>query len=149
MTATQGTGQKMSQREIDSWLASFIEIAFVLLPFAVIAMVFIYQGHVGKVFYLPEWSLAAAVMIGQAIAKFTRLITRVKVRSMPATTLVVSMVVFLLIPTLVLLSIMLLAAEITRTMATVQLILFCIVMTVFLFVNWISEHESPMFDLRS
>ena len=46
------------------------EFLFILLPFIVSAIVFSYKGDYSKLLRIPEWSLAASVLIGQSLVKF-------------------------------------------------------------------------------
>ena len=46
------------------------EFLFILLPFIVSGIIFSHKGNYSKLFEMHEWSLAAAVLIGQSLIKF-------------------------------------------------------------------------------
>jgi|GEM_PF-1779493 len=46
------------------------EFLFILLPFIVSGIVFSHKGDYSRLLYMPEWSLAASVLIGQSLVKF-------------------------------------------------------------------------------
>lgn len=46
------------------------EFLFILLPFVVSGIVFSHKGDYSKLLRMPEWSLAASVLIGQSLVKF-------------------------------------------------------------------------------
>jgi len=57
-----------SQNKAYSMLGA--EFLFILLPFVVSGIVFSYKGDYPKLLHMPEWSLAASVLIGQSLVKF-------------------------------------------------------------------------------
>ena len=46
------------------------EFLFILLPFVVSAVVFSYKGDYLHLLHMPEWSIAASLLIGQSLVKF-------------------------------------------------------------------------------
>jgi hypothetical protein len=59
---------KNSQNNAYSILGA--EFLFILLPFIVSGIVFSYKGDLSRLLTMPEWSLAASVLIGQSLVKF-------------------------------------------------------------------------------
>lgn len=46
------------------------EFLFILLPFVVSAIVFSYKGDYRHLLHMPEWSMAASLLIGQSLVRF-------------------------------------------------------------------------------
>ncbi len=46
------------------------ELAFLLGPFVVIGLAYLYKGDLRNVLYTPYWSVASSVLIGQALIRF-------------------------------------------------------------------------------
>lgn len=46
------------------------ELVLILIPFIVYAIVFSFKGELPNIFLIPEWSIAASVLMVQALWKF-------------------------------------------------------------------------------
>ena len=55
---------------IDALTSLAAELLFIMLPFVVFGIIFTYKGEQSKLAYMPEWSLAASVLFGQALVKY-------------------------------------------------------------------------------
>ena len=58
------------RHNIDYFLRTLAELFFVLLPFIVLAIVFVYENSLSEIIYISEWSFAASILLGQALIKF-------------------------------------------------------------------------------
>jgi ABC-type polysaccharide transport system permease subunit len=111
------------------------EFLFILLPFVVSGIVFSYRGEFSRLLYMPEWSLAASVLVGQALVKF---ISGMLANSGKYTVhweriaLAISfLIVLCLVPSLIILSLVLSADAPSRGLAIAQLVMFVIGVGVF------------------
>ena len=105
------------------------ELLFAALPFIVFAIVLWAKGNLGHFFFMPELSLASAVLLGQAIARFTAGVLvgirkAKKGRHEPVVLFLTFALVLGLVPVLVVLVLVLMAPEPTTNLAWAQGILF-------------------------
>jgi hypothetical protein len=99
---------------------------FVLLPFVVIAVVLGHRSEIHTVFYIPEWSLASAVVIGQSVVKFTSMTVGQGAYAQRVGLIIACMVVLGLVPCLVLLTFVLTSDLVSTGLATAQVVFFVI-----------------------
>jgi hypothetical protein len=107
----------------DAGAAAVTEMLFVLLPFLVSAIVLIVRGNLTSFFFRSEWSLVAAVLMGQAIAKFINLTAGRQVHRHRLVLIVTIMIVVGLVPPLVLHALTS-AGEVTAGIAITQVTFF-------------------------
>lgn len=87
------------------------EVAFAVLPLVVILMIAVHTNHVRGWFSSAEWAFAAAILFGQALVKFVvGLATGGRASAGPVALAVALIVVFGIVPSLTLLTLVLLAA---------------------------------------
>lgn len=111
------------------------ELLFILLPFVVTGIIFSSKGDFSKLLYIPEWSLAASVLIGQAMVKFISGILANRTSysaSWERVALAISfLIVVCLVPALIVLSLILVAATPSNGLALLQVLLFILGIIVF------------------
>jgi hypothetical protein len=112
------------------------ELLFAALPFIVFAIVLWAKSDLGRFFYMPELSLASAVLLGQAIARFTAgvlaAITTARTATSTDNKFAHALTVFILtfaivlglVPVLVVLVLVVMAPEPNTNLAWAQGILF-------------------------
>jgi hypothetical protein len=118
---------------IDAKLSASSELLFVVLPFMVIAITLGHLGRLETILSLPEWSIVSAVIVGQTIVKVVSaaLGNDVKPRSERVVLVLSVLFVFLLVPTLVVLSIVLTSEKVSPSLAIAQAVLFLLSAGVF------------------
>ena len=52
------------------------ELSFILLPFLVMTLIYIYKNNLNHLLKEPEWSLTASVLFGQSIIKLIHTIIK-------------------------------------------------------------------------
>lgn len=112
------------------------ELLFVVLPFIVIAITLAHRGELRTIFYLPEWSIVSAVIMGQTIRTLVSLVLGEKVYKAPILLALTILIVFGLVPILVILSIVLIADKVSTALAAVQGTMFCISAFLFWLIYW-------------
>jgi hypothetical protein len=123
------SGQKLpdqrKERRNDALQSVIAEVLFVLLPMIVIGTVLAVRGEIQRFIYIPEWSLVNAVIVGQSVMKMFSGVLRFDTRQ-PGNLLltVAGAIVLLLVPTLVVLSFILVSDHVAPFLAVVQLVLF-------------------------
>lgn len=105
------------------------ELLFAALPFIVFAIVLWAKGNLGHFFYMPELSLASAVLLGQAIARFTAgVLVAIRTAKKGSHEFVVLILTFALVlglvPVLVVLVLVLMAPGPNTNLAWAQGVLF-------------------------
>lgn len=106
------------------------EVLFMILPFVVTGIVFSYQGVLLKLIYLPEWSLASSVLMGQALVKYISAILSSQNRTeLPWQRVALNLsflIVLGLVPSLLILSLVLIAEpySYSNRLAVSQIVLF-------------------------
>ena len=120
------------------------EVTFALLPLLVVLMVMIYAGRFPLLFSSPEWSFGAAILFGQAVVKFVAGLARAGAAAPGPVALVVTLVVvFGLVPSLIILTMLLLSAESLRCPAlwleASQILLFFCAAILYLVLGTVGE----------
>ena len=120
------------------------ELAFLLGPFVVIGFAYFYKGDLHDVLYTPYWSIASAVLIGQALVRFIVRMLQSNAHdpsiAWERVTLVFSLlIVLVLIPSLVVLLLVLISTQPSTYLAVAQLILFVLAFSLYLVLGWISQ----------
>ena len=110
----------------------FSELLFVLFPFIVIGVVFSYEGNLKKLFFSSEWALAASLLSGQTIVKFVSgIINRDSRYHGRISLLITSIIVLLFVPSLLVLTLILVSEINLLGLAITQIILFILSVIVF------------------
>jgi hypothetical protein len=108
---------------------------FILLPFVVSGIVFSYKGDYSKLLGMHDWSLAASVLIGQSLVKFISgmLANRgAYTAHWERVALAISfLIVAGLVPSLIILSLVLVDGVYSKQMAIAQLGIFALAVAVF------------------
>lgn len=125
------------KRSIDTSLALWAELLFIILPFLVTFIVLIYKGETSRFIYISEWSLAAAILSGQTAVKFISglLLFERKFNLSIVTFIVSGLIVIILAPSLVMLSLILVSEQFLLWMGIAQIILFFLAVSSFLFLG--------------
>jgi hypothetical protein len=100
------------------------ELLFVILPFIAIAMSLLHRGELRTIFYLPEWSIVSAVIVGQAIVKLVSSVLGEPVYKEPVLLTLSVMLVCLLVPILILLTMVLTEDKVSNNQAIAQAVIF-------------------------
>ncbi|MDQ1591607.1 MAG: hypothetical protein QOG71_2234 [Pyrinomonadaceae bacterium] len=113
------------------------EVLFIILPFIVTGIVFSYQGVPLKIIYLPEWSLASSVLMGQALVKYiSNILSSKGQRNLHWERVALSLsalIVFGLAPSLLILSLILVTDPFSKGLAISQIVLFLLGLLAFFF----------------
>jgi ABC-type polysaccharide transport system permease subunit len=111
------------------------EFLFILLPFIVSGIVFSYKGHYSKLLDMHEWSLAACVLIGQSLVKFISGMLANKdvytARWERVAFAISFLIVAGLVPSLIILSLVLIDGVHSRGLAIAQVGIFVLAVVVF------------------
>jgi hypothetical protein len=105
-------------------LAALSDLCFILLPFIVIFIVLAFSGRIRELLYIPEWSIATPVIVGQSISRIVSGALNRSVIREGIVFLLCAVIVLLLVPSLIILGIVLEAPRITTAMAAAQMALF-------------------------
>jgi len=126
---------------MDTRASLWAELLFTFLPFLIIALVSIYKNGTEKLLYIPEWSLAASILIGQAIVKFiTGLLPFGRNLNLGVVSLVISsLIVLLLAPSLIVLALIMTLEDLPISIALIQVFLFIVAVIIFLFLGRINR----------
>jgi len=101
------------------------ELLFVLLPFLVIAIVLSHKGSLATIFFLPEWSLVSAVILGQSLMRLvSAIVGRRAIEKEKVLLLLTAILVFGLIPVLIILAIVLTTDRVSPRLAYTQAVMF-------------------------
>jgi cobalamin biosynthesis protein CobD/CbiB len=104
--------------------AALTDLCFILLPFIVIAIVLALTGRIRELLYIPEWSIATPVVVGQTISRMVSGVINRSVDKEPIVFMLCAIIVVLLVPSLIILGFVLEAPRVTTAMATTQMVLF-------------------------
>lgn len=117
------------------------EISFIILPFIVMIIIYIYLNKLNNILYEPEWSLASSVMFGQSIIKMIHAINngtkgkKVHLKSYNIGAMISLLIVIGLIPSLIVLSLIFTSKEIPNWLMIMQIIYFIFAITIFTIAN--------------
>jgi len=105
------------------------ELVFLLVPFVVIGLAYLYKGDLRNIIYAPYWSIASSVLIGQALIRFIIRLLQSNAHdpaiSWERVTLVFSVLIVLgLVPSLLVLLLVLISPQPSLNLGVAQLILF-------------------------
>jgi hypothetical protein len=114
------------------------EFLFILFPFVVSGIVFSIKGSHAKLFYIPEWSLAASILIGQSLIKFISGILanhgNYRANWERVALALAFLIVFCFAPSLIILCFVLYAeGELSFGLAITQIVVFFMALVVFFF----------------
>jgi hypothetical protein len=117
-------------------------LLFVLLPFIVIAVVLGHRSQIYSVFYIPEWSLASALIIGQSVVKFTSMTVGQGEYAQRVGLIIACMIVLGLVPCLVVLTFVLTSGLVSTGLATAQVVFFVVGAALFTIVTAYRDYLS-------
>lgn len=121
--------------------ALIAEIIFTLLPLIILFIIFSYVRQPLQIFHMTEWAFAAAILSGQIIVKFiTGLIKSGKpFRLGVIASIIAIIIVFLLAPSLVILTLITVSPEPVWWLSISQIALFILAVIVFFLLGKTSE----------
>ena len=110
------------------------EIMFVGLPLLVLTIVLIYKGQTAEILASPEWSFAAAVLFGQGVVKLVGTLSEKGGMHGERVALLCTIILVLgLVPSLVVLSLILLSDHPVPWLIDLQIVLIIFALVSFLF----------------
>ena len=120
------------------------EALFILLPFVVIAIVFSGNGQFSRFLYMPELAIAASIFIGLALTRFTSGLlqgdSEAASYSWERVMLIFTLVlVFAFVPSLMILSLVLVAGAPSHSLAIAQIVLFLLGLFLFVALGWTGQ----------
>lgn len=120
------------------------ELAFLLAPFVVIVLAHLYKPDLHNIFYTPYWSIAASLLIGQAMIRCIIQLLQSKPHdptiSWERVTLIFSLLIVLgLIPSLLVLLLVVISNEPSVYLVVAQLILFVFAFWLYLVLGWSAQ----------
>lgn len=140
------------QREgmIDLYIIA-AELTFLLVPFVVIGLGYLYKADLRTIFYAPYWSVASSILIGQALIRFVSRLLQSRAHdpaiSWERVTLIFSVLIVLgLVPSLVVLLLVLITAQPSAYLGIAQIILFIFGVCLFVAFGWTGQEM--VFHLR-
>ena len=121
------------------------EALLVLLPFVVMAIVQAQKGELSQLPAMPEWGVASSALIGLAMVRFAAglLHARAPVEGLAweRVLLLFALIVVLgLVPSLLVLSLVLLAKPPSSLLAAMQIGFFLVALFLFISLGWAGEH---------
>lgn len=117
------------------------EIVFILLPFIVMTIIYVYENKLITILKEPEWSLASSVMFGQSIIKIIHCMTRnsfMEKKTIYEYNLGAALAIFIvlgLVPSLIVLSLIFISNNTPEWLIVFQIILFITALIVFTTIN--------------
>jgi L-lactate permease len=124
LPAAEDKEQKKPSFNQEAKLAALSDLCFVLLPFIVIVIVLVFSGRIRELLYIPEWSIATPVVVGQIITRIVAASVNRSVVKEGIVFLLCAVIVFLLVPSLIVLGFVLEVPKVTTAMAVTQIALF-------------------------
>lgn len=131
-------GLSISNTDASLWA----ELLFTFLPFLITFIVLFYQGEILGLLFIPEWSLASAILSGQSIVKFIQSLLKYgKELNLGIVAFIIStLIVILLAPSLIVLSLILISSEPVWWLAIAQIIFFSLSLISFLILGHAGEY---------
>ena len=116
------------------------ELAFIFMPFLVMTIIFAYKQKLNQMLCEPEWSLASAVMFGQAIIKMYHGVSKNDNKTIlhyNVSALFALIMLFGLVPSLIVLSLIYntSAGDLPSWLIIIQICLFILAVLVFSAIN--------------
>ena len=120
------------------------ELAFLLGPFVVTGLAYLYKGDLRHMLYSPYWSIASCVLIGQALIRFITQLLRSESHdaaiSWERVTLIFSLLIVLgLIPSMLVLLLVLITPQPSLFLGVAQLVLFVFAFSLYLVLGWTAQ----------
>lgn len=103
----------------------YTELLFALVPLIWILLILWYQKKTISILFVPEWSFTAALLSGQTITKFIAgLLVRQNANNVKVLFILTLLILFLLSPSLLLLTLVQLSEKPDTRLAIAQLVMF-------------------------
>ena len=133
----------MSDKDIpEAWTILLTEYLFIILPFIVIAVVKIYSSDFYGFLKAPDWSFASSILFGQLLVKMVSgSLIRQKVRWQRVSLLIAIILVLGLIPSLTILTLILISNGESIFLVNTQLALFAFASILFF---WLGSAAQSM-----
>jgi hypothetical protein len=137
--------EKGTQNAKNSLCVVGAETLLVLLPFVVIAIVLAQKGEIARLPYMPEWGMASSALIGLAMVRFATGLLHagglVEGLAWERVVLLFAVIVVLgLVPSLLVLSLVLVAGKPSGFLAAMQMVFFALSLFLFISLGWAGEH---------
>jgi len=121
------------------------EALLILLPFVVMGLVLAQKGEFSKFAYMPEWGVAASALIGLSMVRFATGLLHARAPmegfAWERVLLLFSLIVVLaFVPSLLVMSLVLLAENPSAYLAVMQVVLFLVALFLFISLGWAGEH---------
>jgi hypothetical protein len=123
--------KKDAEENVRIFLPPASELLFVLLPFIVIGIALAHRGEILTLVFIPEWSIVAAVIVGQAIVKVASAAMGTNVVKPKFILMMAILLVCLLVPILSILAILLTSPTVSPGLAITQAIFFILSVVAF------------------
>jgi hypothetical protein len=123
-------------------ISTISELLFVVLPFIVIAIALAHKGELSTFFYIPEWSIVSAVIMGQSLIRIVGAVLGRRGLEKELILAVLALILVLgLIPVLIILGFVLTSETISGGLAAWQALMFLVSVGVF---SWSIHMEAEM-----
>ncbi|MBZ5729176.1 MAG: hypothetical protein LAP87_29905 [Acidobacteriia bacterium] len=137
--------RRVARNSTDSLCVVGAEALFIVLPFVVIAIVLLQKGELSKIAYMPEWAIAAAVLTGLSLVRFTTGLLHanpeVETFAWERVMLIFSLIVILaLVPSLLILALVLVSGVNSEYLAVAQIFLFLLSLSLFMTLGWTGQY---------
>ncbi|MDR3704254.1 MAG: hypothetical protein P4L56_31690 [Candidatus Sulfopaludibacter sp.] len=121
------------------------EALLVLLPFVVMAIVLAQKGELSKLASMPEWGVASSALIGLSMVRFAAGLlharTPVEGLAWERVLLLFALIIVLgLVPSLLVLSLVLIAKTPSSYLSAMQIVFFLLSLFLFISLGWAGEH---------
>ncbi|MGA2193218.1 MAG: hypothetical protein ABSG42_07590 [Nitrospirota bacterium] len=112
--------------DVNSFIGVTAEYLFLIIPFVVLSVVMAYKNNAFELIYSPEWALSSAILFGQTIVKLVSGISAYKggLYWQRVAIIFSLIIVFGLIPSLIVLTLILTSSRQVFGLAVSQIILF-------------------------
>ncbi len=136
--------RRVVRNSTDSLCVVGAEALFIVLPFVVIAIVLLQKGELAKFAYMPEWAIAASILTGLSLVRFTTGLlhanAEVETFAWERVMLVFSLIViFALVPSLLILALVLVSGVNSGYIAVIQIFLFLLGLFLFMTLGWTGQ----------
>ena len=122
------------------------ELLFVSLPFIVLLIVYSFRGPLIHILFHPEWAIAASILSGQSVVRLVSPAIKERFRIVIADNVTLHMaaiIVLVLVPSLTVLSLILLSEKPSLPLGITQVVLFFFAGGIYFLVSSLDEPFPP------
>jgi len=132
----------------NTWAILISETLFVLLPLIVLTIVFSYQRKIFGLLHTPEWSFISAILFGQTLVKFvSAVISGAGVQYWQRVVAIVSAIIVLgIVPSLIILSLVLVSESPSNSLAIAQLVMFVLSIGLYFYIGGAGQYQITIRD---